>query len=173
MVHRLNFSLVLYFVAIMIWILVTYKIGDWRNWKIYYPTILFFCCGNLIGFLVFNDLHFWRFKSIIFSHATIDMLQMTFIFTCTTIIFLQYYPKGISKQLFYILLWVIFYTSVEWFFHFIGGIVYSNPWTIWLSLIHNVYQFILLKIHLHKPILAWISSFIILGLMISIFKVNI
>lgn len=173
MLHELNISLLFYFVAIMIWVLVTYKIGDWRNWKVYYPTILFFCCGNLIGFLVFNSCHFWQFRSTILSHATIDILQMTFIFTCTTIIFLQYYPNGIFKQVFYILLWVIAYTSIEWFFNRIGGIVYSHGWNIWLSFAHNIYQFILLKIHLHNPVLAWILSFIILGLFMSVFKVNI
>lgn len=169
--ESLHISLILYFIFISAWVIITYRFGDWKNWRLYYPTILFFCCGNLIGFEVFHDHILWEFKSSILSHVTIDLIQMVFIFSCTTILFLQYYPRKISRQILYILLWTFIYSVIEWIFHLLEGIVYHNGWSIFCSITHNIYQFILLRIHHKKPILAWILAFIILGITLTIFNV--
>lgn len=168
---RSYISLMLYFAFILAWVIITYKFGDWKNWRQYYPTILFFCCGNLIAYAVFHHSPLWEFKSKVFSHFTIDLIQMIFIFTSTTILFLQYYPKSRTKQFFYILMWVLIYSVIEWIFHLLGGIVYNRGWSIWWSAFHNVYQFIFLGIHHKKPILAWILAFATLGIVMTIFKV--
>jgi hypothetical protein len=168
----LYLSLVLYFIFILVWVIITYKFGDWRNWRLYYPTILFFCSGNLLGFEVLHDQLLWEFKSSLLSHVTIDIIQMVFIFTCTTILFLQYYPKKFIRQILYILLWVFIYSSIEGVFHLFGGIKYHQGWTFWWSAAHNMYQFIFLRVHYKKPILAWILAFIALGTTMVIFKVS-
>lgn len=171
--NSINLSFMLFLTFIAIWCIITYMFGDWRNWRLYYPTILFFWCGDLIGFLVFHDHLLWEFKSNILSHDAIDMIEMLFIFTCTTILFLQYYPKKFTKQIVYILLWVFIYSILEWAFHLFGVIVYHYGWSIWWSLSHNIYQFIFLRLHHKKPILAWILAFITLGITMVIFKVSI
>jgi hypothetical protein len=166
----ISLSTILFGLFILAWILVTYKFGDLKNWKLYYPTILFFWCGNLIGFSVFHNHRLWEYKSSFFSHTTVDLIQMVIIFTCTTILFLQYNPDKMSKKVLYILLWVFIYSSVEWFFHLFGVIVYNHGWNIWWSVIHNIYQFILLRVHYKRPILAWTFSFVILAIMTVAFK---
>lgn len=171
LLYSLHLSLILYFTFIFAWVIITYRIGDWRNWRLYYPTILFFCCGNLIGFEVYHNHLLWEFKGSFLSHVTIDIIQIVFIFSCTTILFLQYYPQKIVRQILYILLWVCIYSIIEYFFSLLGGIVHHNGWTLWWSIIHNIYQFILLRIHHKQPILAWILAFIMLGIVTSIFKV--
>jgi hypothetical protein len=165
----LYLTFILFLMFISVWVIITYRIGDWRNWRLYYPTILFFWCGNLIGFLIFNDNLLWEYNSNVLSHAAVDIIQMTFIFTSTTILFLQYYPKTLLRQVFHILLWVFIFTGVEFLFHLFGVIQYYNGWSIWWSAFHNVYQFILLRIHFKRPILAWILSFTILGIILVIF----
>jgi hypothetical protein len=171
-VNLLDLSLIVFLTFISAWCLITYKFGDWRNWRLYYPTILFFWCGNLIGFFVFHDHLLWEFKSNMLSHGAIDLIDMLFVFTCTTILFLQYYPKRIIKQILYILLWVLIYSIIELIFHFMGGITYHYGWSIWWSLSHNIYQFIFLRVHYKNPILAWIFAFIALGITMVIVKVS-
>jgi hypothetical protein len=165
-------SLMLYFAFILAWVIITYRFGDWKNWRVYYPTILFFCTGNLIAYAVFHHSPLWEFKSNTFSHFTIDLIQMIFIFSCTTILFLQYYPKNLAKQILYILMWVVIYSGIELVFHLLGGIKYNSGWSIWWSATHNMYQFIFLRIHYKKPILAWILAFITLGIIMTIFRVS-
>jgi hypothetical protein len=169
----LQLSLVLYFASIAVWETITFKLGAWKKWRVYYPTILFFCIGNLIGFAVFHHYLLWEFKSHSLSHLEIDFLQMVFIFSCTTILFLHYYPQKLIAQILYILSWVSGYSAIEWIFHMLGGIVYNHGWSIWWSVAHNVYQFILLRVHHVKPILAWIFAIIALGITMFIFKVQI
>lgn len=41
-----------------LFILVCYKWGDWRNWKTYYPTILFLIAGTLFTILLQQPNHF-------------------------------------------------------------------------------------------------------------------
>jgi hypothetical protein len=170
--YLLKLSLVFFFILVSAWPIITYKSGAWRKWKLYYPTILFFCVGNLLGFAVFHHYLLWEFKSNVLSHVTIDFIQMIFIFSCTTILFLQYYPEKLTRQILYTLVWVCIYSIIEYFFHSLGGIVYNRGWSIWWSLVHNIYQFILLRIHYKRPILAWILAFTALGIIMSIFKVQ-
>jgi hypothetical protein len=36
------FTTVIFFTIIALWIAAAYKFADWKNWKLYYPTILFY-----------------------------------------------------------------------------------------------------------------------------------
>ncbi len=97
------------------------------------------------------------------------MLPLT-LYKC--FLFLQYYPKKLVIQIFYILLWVLIYSTIEGVFYLFGGIVYHNGWSFWWSATHNIYQFIFLRVHYKKPILAWIFAFIVLGITMIVFKVS-
>ena len=46
-----------------IWLGMLWKRGDWRNWKKYYSTILFFILGDFIYLYLLSD-HFpmWRYQ---------------------------------------------------------------------------------------------------------------
>lgn len=166
-------ALILFFVLIFLWVIILYKFGDWKNWRLYYPTILFFWCGNFIAQIVFCNHHFWLYKNPLMSHTLTDFISMIFVFSSTTILYLQYYPRKFINQTLYILFWVSLYSAVEWVFVLLGGIVHQYGWTMWLSIIHNTYQFILLRIHQKKPILAWILACIILAIVMFIFKIKI
>ncbi|OGO78643.1 MAG: hypothetical protein A2Y23_10100 [Clostridiales bacterium GWB2_37_7] len=154
------------------WIILTYKIGDWRNWKLYYPTILFFWCGDLIYNVVFYEKPLWVFENPIFTHHLTDLISIFIVFTCTVLIYIPHYPKTFKKQLLYLGFWVLLYSSIEWIFHVLGGISYRNGWDIGLSVVHNTYQFALLRIHHDRPILAWILALIILSIVMAVFDVD-
>lgn len=175
-IETINFKiylpLILFFFLEALWIIFAYKKGDWRNWKVYYPTILFFWCGDLIYNVVFYKKPLWVFVNPAFSHHLTDLLCIFIVFTCTVLIFIPHYPKTFKKQLQYLGFWILLYSSIEWVFHVLGGISYHNGWSIWFSIMHNTYQFILLKIHQENPILAWILALIIFMIIMAIFNVD-
>lgn len=162
----------LFILITLIWIVITYKIGDWRNWKLYYPTILFYWCGDLIYNVVFYKKPLWTFTNPIMCHHITDFLSMATVFTCTVLVFLPKYPKGLFKQIKYLSFWIFIYSFIEWIFVLMKGITYENGWTLGYSIIHNVYQFILLRIHHTNPILAWVLALIILMIIVNIFNVS-
>jgi len=169
----LHFPLILFFAFLIVWIVITYKVGDWQNWRHYYPTILFFWCGDLIYNVLFCEKPLWQFKNAVFSHELTDIICMFIVFTCTVLMYIPWFPKTFKKQVLYIGYWVLLYTGIEWLFHTLGGITYHNGWSVKLSLVHNIYQFLLLKLHHHKPILAWVLALIILVLVASSYKIDV
>lgn len=165
--------LILFFTFIAAWMILAYRIGDWKNWRLYYPTILFFWCGDLIYNVLFYQKPLWVFVNPTFSHYFTDMICAFLIFTCTVLIYIPCYPKRFKYQILYIGYWVLIYTAIEWLFFILGGIAYRNGWSLRWSAVHNVYQFILLKIHHDRPILAWTLAFVILFIIAFIFEVPI
>lgn len=168
-----HIPLILFFFALICWIVLAYKIGGWRNWRLYYPTILFFWCGDLIYNVLFYNKPLWKFENHVFSHQLTDLICIFVVFTCTILIYLYHFPKTLRKQVLYVAFWVALYSTIEWLFHIQGGITYHNNWGIKMSIIHNIYQFLLLKIHHHNPILAWSLALLILVIIGAIFDIDI
>lgn len=165
------FPLVLYGVIMLVWLAIVYQAGDWRNWRKYYPTILFFACGDLIYNVVFYEKMLWVFKNPSLSHKFTDFLCVVVVFTCTILIYLPHYPKPWKKQILYVGYWVLLYSTIEWLFTVLGGIKYDNGWSLTWSVIHNIYQFILIRIHQDRPLLAWTLAIIILFIITRVFHV--
>ncbi len=166
------FPLILFSLFGLMWIIVTYKIGDWRNWRKYYHTILFFWCGDLIYNVLFYKNPLWVYTNPAFNHQFTDLLCAFVIFTCTILNYIPRFPKTLKKQVLYVGFWVFLYSFIEWIFVMVGGIDHRNGWHIGWSVLHNVYQFVLLRIHQDRPILAWILAFIILFIVAEIFNVS-
>lgn len=155
-----------------IWIGAAYKWGDWKNFWRYYPTILFFILGSFIHGIIFYNFPLWFYLSPYISHNIINLIASLTIFPSTILLYLPYFPKTkkLSRQILYILKWCLLYILIELFFLSIGLIKYYNGWSIGWSLIHNLYQFPLLKLHDVKPGVAWIICSIILAFIMLIFK---
>jgi hypothetical protein len=154
-----------------IWISSAFKWGDWRNWKRYYPTMLFFGMGDLIYNFIFFNKPLWRFQTDFLSLSLNELFVIFTIFFSTTLIFLSKYPENIFRRVIYIALWVALYMVIEVFTTSIKMHKNYNGWNIWWSLFHNSIQFPLLALHHKNPILAWIIAFIFLVAIMSIFDV--
>lgn len=158
-------------ISILIFILGAYRWGDWKNWKKYYPTMLFFAMGDLIYISVFHNKALWKFPSN-FLVASLDELLLIFmIFFPTTIWFLSNYPKKLFAQIAYNVAWIALYMFIEVVDLKLGIIEYYNGWNLWWSLLHNTIQFLLIALHHRKPVLAWTIALIFLAIIMNIFKV--
>lgn len=157
----------LYLLAGIIW-------GDWRNWKNYYSTILFFMLGDfLYNFLLYNK-SMWIFHDLVLpNHTMITILAMTISYSATVLIYLGMFPKGWKKRSLWFLLWSGLFLSLEYINSKLGFITYHNGWNIWWSVLFTGVIFIILPIHYKRPLLAWFFSIVIIISLLSIFNVKI
>lgn len=154
-----------------LWVICAYKWSDWKNWKRYYPTMLFMGMGDLIYYLVFHDKPLWKFQTDFLVPSLNELFVIFTIFFSTILLFLSKLPKKLSKQITWILLWILIYTVQESLASLINMFTYHNGWNIWWSALHNIIMFPLLILHQKKPILAWTISLIFLFIIMSIFNV--
>ncbi len=150
---------------------ITWKWGDWKHWKQYYPTILFWALGNFIYLYLTFDKPLWKFTTII-PQPLADILMSLLIFPCVCLIFFPYFPnKSIIKKLLYISLWVFMFSSIEWWALKIHHFAYFNGWEFSYSVIFNLGMFTLLRIHYKEPRWAWIISFVTCVAIMIVFKI--
>lgn len=154
-------------------VLVCYKLGDWRNWNKYYSTILFFIMGDYIYNILFHDNMLWLYVAPELNHTIINMLIGIFVFSSTVMVFIPYYPKGVFKQVGYILLWVFIYITVEYIAWRLGSFTYDNGWNLLWSTVFCIVMFPLLQLHHKNPLLAWGVTLTELIIYIIIFNVDV
>lgn len=150
----------------LLWLAVLFFWGDWRNWKKYYPTILFFTLGDFLYMYLLSD-HYpmWRYsppagdKEIGLTNTHISFSIMLIKYPATVLAYLANFPAaGLKKKLLYYFGWVGLYVLNEKIDGYFGLIDYFNGWSLWWSAFFNAVMFIILKVHYKKPILAWLLS---------------
>ncbi|MGP4041252.1 CBO0543 family protein [Gracilibacillus sp. D59] len=161
------FIFILYLIAGYIW-------GDWRNWKEYYPTILFFIIGDfLYNFLLYNK-SMWLFHDLILpNHTTITILGMFVTYSVTVLIYLGRFPNDWKKRSLWFLLWSGIYISIEYINSKLGFITYHNGWNIWWSVLFTGIIFLILPVHYKRPLLAWLIASVFVIFLLNIFEVKI
>ncbi|MDF2675115.1 MAG: hypothetical protein K0R09_3384, partial [Clostridiales bacterium] len=73
-------------------IISAYKWGDWKNWKRYYPTMLFFGMGDLIYFSFFHNKLLWAFTPSLLVRSINELFIIFTVFFSTTLLFLSNFP---------------------------------------------------------------------------------
>ncbi len=73
-------------------VLVTWRWGDWRNWRNYHATILFYSLGSLLYEVLTYKYPMWQYAGDgILPNHTISALLLSFVaFPCTVLLFLPY-----------------------------------------------------------------------------------
>ncbi len=141
----------------MIVLAFTYQWGDWRHWKQYYPTILFWALGNLIYLFLTINKPLWKFTTHL-PASLADILMTLVIFPCVILLLLPYFPNNIVKKILYIGVWTFFFSFIEWYALQIKHFAHYNGWNFTYSIIFNIGMFTLLHIHYKDPRWAWIIS---------------
>lgn len=152
-------------------ILIAWKWGDWRNWKLYYPTILYMIIGDLTYITLSSNKPLWEYESPIISGDLAEFLIAFIVFPCTCFVFFQLYSKvNNSKRIVVYILFFLFCTfvstSIECLSFSLGFFSYHNGWNMYWSFAFNCMMFPLLLLHYKKPLLVWFPS-IILALLVK------
>ncbi len=150
-----------------------WKWGDWKNWKVYYPTILYVI---LVDFLTnFLTAHYplWEFNYKIVNHTLSDIFIAFTVFPSTVILFLSHYPRKPIRQAFHILLWAGLYILLEALCTWQGLFLAQNGWNLWWSSGFDVMMFVMIRLHYQKPLLAWPISAALITVALYILKLPI
>lgn len=151
-------------IAILV-LLAGLKWGDWKNWPLYYSTVLYMIVFNLLFNVLTYNYPIWMYeRSILPNHTLIDILNTFILFPATIFIYLPRFPEGNRmKKILYIFKWVAMYGMGEYFLKKLGYFSYYNGWNVFWSLGFNVIMFSMLRLHFKKPLLAMgVSIFIVL-----------
>ncbi len=149
---------------------ICYRWGNLRNWKEYYPTILFYIIGDLSYNLLFHEKMLWQFQNLV-SHMFSDYFIAFFVSPFAIILFLTHFPAGFWKRIMYMLAWALVITLLESFSYALGLITYDNGWSIALSFVFDYFMGLMIWIHYKKPLLAWPLSLGVALIMLYVFKV--
>ena len=150
-----------------------YVWGDWRNWRMYYPTILFFILGDfLYNFLLYQK-SMWLFHDLLLpNHTLVTLIAMVVSYSVTVLIYLGRFPKEWKKRVLWFLLWSGFYVVIEYINYQLGFITYHNGWNISWSVLFTGVIFFILPVHHKRPLLAWFLSVVIIISLLIIFDVK-
>lgn len=162
-----------------LWLLASWKWGDWKNWEKYYSTILFFIMGDFIYLYLLSDFYpMWKYtpqqfdSSIGFTNTHISLLIMYIKYPATVLIYLAKFPQqNRVKQFFYFMGWVLFYSINEVVDIQLKFLKHFNGWNIWWSVLFNIVMFLVLLIHYKKPPVAWLISFCFILILWNFFEV--
>jgi hypothetical protein len=157
----------MHFIYCFSFLIVALKWGDWKNWKAYYPTILFFIGGDLLKNALLHNYRMWEFQEVYFGqkilvgHFAIDLMNMIICYPAILLIYLGHYPRGLWKQIIWIAFWVLILSAKEFInLKYLNLINHYHGWNIVWSVIFNIIMFIILRIHFKSPLLAWAISII-------------
>jgi hypothetical protein len=152
-------------------VLAAWKWGDWKHWKLYYPTMLFFALGDFAAHLVTFNYPLWSYESPLLKKTFSDLLIASVFFPATILLYLTHFPKKPLSKTIYVIIWAVSYTLVEELAGLLGFFSHDNGWSIWWTLLFNSLMFPIFRIHFKKPLLALFVSFILAVALMLYFKV--
>jgi hypothetical protein len=131
-----------------------YKWGDWRNWKQYYPTMLFLIVGNLAYSHIFKNYMLWTYEGFI-NNTVASLISMFFLYPSVVILFLSRFPCRPLLKIAYVLTWSIVCTLLEYISLSLRWFAFYHGWNIFWSFGLYVIGFILLRLHQRHPLIVW------------------
>ena len=155
----------------VLYIVVTYKWGDWRNWERYYPTILFFWFGDILSFALLYQHPLWLYFIPGIPHLFHQLFVVIVMYSCGVILYLSNYPTSLATQFLYILFWASLNTFQEWFGIRTGYFIYMNGWSLSWSFLFYMVMFPTFRLHQKKPLMALCILFGGLALLLYLFHV--
>lgn len=148
-----------------------WKWSDWRNWRLYYPTVLYLLVGDLTADFLLYGKPLFSFGEFIEKYPVLDLTTMVLIYPATVLLYLSHLPKTTVKLVLYILMWAVIYMVMEFIAQFTGGYCHHNGWNIWYSLGFDLLMFPLLALHFKKPLLVWPISAVLCFLLLWWFRI--
>lgn len=159
-------------IVTLIFVILAWKWGDWRNWKLYYSTIIFMILGDFIYLFLTFQKPLWTMESTILGRTFTNLLIAFFIYPSFVLLYLSNFPKeNLEKKVFYISAFTLFFTAFEYIFIKFDSISYYNSWNLWWTFLFDIMLFILLRVHYKKPLLGIFFAVVVGTCIMLIFKI--
>ncbi|MBT2642902.1 hypothetical protein J7I80_11750 [Bacillus sp. ISL-41] len=159
-------------VVIIVYIIFAKKFVNWKRWKEYYSTIQFYIICNLLYNFLFYQHTLWRYKAVTvdwLNHTLIEISFTFFIVPVVLMMYLEYFPKKKLRGFLYVLIWVAYFSAIEYLFEAKGLFVYENGWNAWWSVLFNIITFTLIRIHYKNTLAALLVSAPIIVILLLFF----
>ncbi|MDP4128315.1 MAG: CBO0543 family protein [Bacillota bacterium] len=162
----------MHLILAMLFVVATWRWGDWRNWQKYHATMLFIIMGSLLYDFLYAGQLLWEIKPDLYWSYKFTVLMHSFIsLPLTTLVFLTNFPKEFNKQLLRILMFIGIYGCLELIMFKLGGIQYHHGWNFWWSIAWDCMMFPVLALHFKKPIISYFVSLVVFVTMVTLFPV--
>lgn len=146
-------------IGVIVWILAVIRWGDWRNWNLYQPTIIYFIFLDVLYYYITYTHPLWKLEPTWpLKYKIVSLFGEFLVFASTVLIYLGRYPTKRWISIGWIALWVIIYTSVEWVLLKLGVFSYHNNWNLFDSFLFNILLFSMLRFYFRKPLKALLLS---------------
>lgn len=150
-------------VTLILWsIFAAWRWADWKHWRRYHPTMLFMALSSAMYDVLVNDgsFYLWRYiGTLYFSEEMASLLYTLVAFPATALLFLSNFPDAIWwKQALHIVKYVAIYVILEIVGLHYGTISHAHSWNMWWSTLFNLAMFLILRLHLKRPLLAYAVS---------------
>jgi hypothetical protein len=149
--------------------------GDWRHWQKYALTIAYVIICNFLYNLLCQDYLLWEHKPDFLpdKHYLVELLYLFIILPALTLVYLTHYPftKKKSKQIRYIVIWVIGSVIVEYPFVHFERLLLKHGYEFWMEFIFYPVMYIMIRLHFTRPLLTYLLSTICIIFMVWYFKV--
>jgi hypothetical protein len=153
--------------------LAVWKWGDWKNWRDYYHSLLFVMVVNLSARLLCYLHPLWIFNpdALVTTLTVAELINTYTVLPATVFVYLSKFPKdGAMRKCVHILMWVGIYGGLEYIdTKQIGSISYANGWSVYHSVVFDVFMFIILRIHHVRPIWGWFFTLIVASFIVMKF----
>lgn len=159
-------------VVIVVYIIFAIKFVKWKKWKEYYPTIQFYIICNLLYNFLFYQHTLWKYKAVTvnwLNHTLIEIAFTFFILPVVLMLYLEYFPKEKGRGFLYLMIWVAYFSVIEYLFKTKGLFVYENGWSTWWSLLFNIITFTVIRIHYKNALAAFLVSAPIIAILLLFF----
>lgn len=115
--------------------------GDWKNWRLYYPTCLFYVIGVITENIVTEKKQLWHIECFPMKGVLADYYIAYVIFPFIIILFLSNYPKTIISQVKRLILFVFSLSFIEYIGYFKKHILLSwmEFYLVFPTIYWNVY----------------------------------
>ncbi|MDP4552924.1 CBO0543 family protein [Alkalihalobacillus macyae] len=158
-------------ILITLLLLVSLRKGDWKNWELYYPTMLYVSLSSFVyEFISHSHFHLWELQEDhLFNLMNVHFVHNLIINPLVAFLYLSNYPRSLFKKFYYTVIWIIMFGLIEWLGKWMEVITYHNDWSIGWSLFFLTIMFPMILLHHTHKLVAIILSFIFATLYLLIF----
>jgi hypothetical protein len=154
-------------IGVSVWTAAGLIWGDWRNWKKYHATILFYIMFDFLYYYLAYNYRLWTLKPIYpIQSEFLALIGEAIVFISTILLFLGHYPDRWFAAVKWNILWICIYSVNEWGLLKIGTFNYNHGWTTLDSIIFCIIMFPMLRLHHVRPLLCYLLSVPIVALYI-------
>lgn len=149
-------------ILIAFWtVFAAWRWADWKNWRTYYPTMLFIIVGESVYLFLFGKDRLWDLTNTILKDKQTELMYLFIILPGSTFIYLSNIPETIKRQIIHMLKWIVIFSGVEYIGFLLHKITYNHGWNWGWSVVFDCIMFSMLRLHHTKPALAFGVSFCI------------